>query len=100
MERRTRMWEDRPKDGRYISTREELMESVEKADRACKYFWCESCGAEKGERCKASVDDGYDELGMRWREDWDAHERRIRRWEDATELERAMLKAMDDEIAS
>lgn len=100
MERRTRMWEDRPAHVRYTNKTQEVLEQEKvDSDMARKYFWCEHCGAEKGEPCKADEHDLMSEAERRWHEDWDTHAPRTGRWLHATELERAMLKATDDESA-
>lgn len=94
MTKRTRLWEDRPRGS--AKTREEVEETWVMVQKAIKFFWCELCGAEKGEPCKSTDDDFLTPSEIAWHEDWDAHAPRTSRWIDATELERAMLEAVDE----
>lgn len=94
MERTTDVWEDRPHGPGWLEqTPEEVAQDVVDADAARKFFWCEACGVEKGERCKAEGE------FANWLSEWSVHSHRMHRWKEATELERAMLKATDDEEA-
>lgn len=98
MERKTKLWEDRPAHLiRSGKTQDLLEQEALDSDMARRYFWCEHCGVEKGELCKSSDTDNLSETERLWHEEWDTHDCRTQRWLQATELERAMLRASDEE---
>lgn len=88
------MWVTRP-EHLAGDTRERMERRWTESRNAIKYFRCEICGAARGEACKGD-DTGVEEA---WHAKWDAHGLRVSRWENATDLEMAMLKAiLDDEV--
>lgn len=95
-----RMWEDAPPEAQ-VDGIEKLTEFSQEAAMARKYFTC-GCGAAKGENCKAlRFSDGTAESSAEWHETYDVHQSRRNRWTQMTELERAMIEAVEsDDVSS